>query len=222
MPIRTCSKLAVLVAAVLAIPAAALAQTRPGVGYDPQARGLSTTHYQLDSFSSPFLSYQADFSAHPDLVGAHPDPYGLNYADPAVRAAIELRWGPGTASDRFRKWDGPSNEVRFVLRDALIWAFAKHPEILGGDVSNRNGQPTEVELTDAQAFNDRSLWVAYFQSELPGFSPEHRVVICDSTKPAGDVDPIDPFWQLPYYYHNKFQSLAVSPQLPASMACAGN
>jgi hypothetical protein len=221
MPIRTCSMLAVFAAALLAI-SPTTAQTRPGVGYDPQARGLMTTYYQLDSFSSPFLSYRADFSARPDLAGAHPDPYSLNYADAAVRAAIELRWGPGTASDRFRKWEGPSNEVRFVLRDALIWAFSKHPELLGGDTSNRNGLPTEVELTDAQAFNDRGLWVSYFQSELPGFSPDHRAVICDATKPAGDGEAIDPFWQLPYYYHNNYQTIGVSPQLPASLACPGN
>jgi len=221
MPIRTCSMLAVFAAAVLAITPAT-AQTRPGVGYDPQARGLATTRYQLDSFSSPFQTYVANFSAHPDLVGAHPDPYTLNYADAAVRAAIELRWGPGTASDRFRKWEGPSNEVRFIVRNALVWAFAKRPDLLGGDVSNRNGQPTEVEITDVQALNDRGLWATYIQSELPGFSPERRIVICDSTKPAGDVDTTDPFWQLPYYYHNNFQYLAVSPQLPASLACSGH
>jgi hypothetical protein len=221
MPIRTGSMLAVLAAAVLAVTPVT-AQTRPGVGYDPQARGLTTTHYQLDSFASPFLSYRADFSAHPELAGAHPDPYSLSYADAAVRAAIELRWGPGTASDRFRKWQGPSNEVRFVLRDALIWAFSKRPDLLGGDVANRNGQPTEVEITDAQAFNDRELWVTYFQSELPGFSAEHRVVICDAAKPAGDGEGIEPFWQLPYYFHNNYQAIGVSPQLPASLACPGN
>jgi hypothetical protein len=222
MPIRTHAMFAALVLAALAAASAVTAQTRPGVGYDPRARGLTTSHYQLDTLTSPFLSYTVDFSARPDLAGAHPNPYALDRSDPAVVATFERRWGPGTASSRLKKWAGPGNEVRFVLHDALVWAWTKHPEMLGGDASNRNGNPTEVELTDMQALNDTALWVAYFQSELPGFSPDHRVVICDPAKPAGDGQETQPFWGLPYYFHNRFQPSAFSPQLPAALACADN
>jgi hypothetical protein len=211
----------VLLAALAASPAA-LAQPRPGVGYDPQARGYTTSRYQLDTLLSPWLSYQADFSARPDLVGAHPDPYFLDFSDPAVAQAIERRWGPGTASLRFKRWAGPGNEVRSLLRDALIWAWSKRPELLGGDVTNRNGEPTQVEITDVQAFNDSALWIAYFQAELPGYSPENRVVICDTSKPGGDGQETDPFWGIPRYYHNTSQQPPVSPQLPANLVCAGN
>ena len=34
-----------------------------------------------------------------------------------------------------------------------------------------------------QALNDTGLWVADFESELPGFSADHRVVICDPLSP---------------------------------------
>jgi hypothetical protein len=223
MPLRRTSFVLVSgVAAILAVlpPPTLLAQPRAGVGYDPQARGLTLSRYQLDTLTSPFLSHPADFSARPDLAGAHPDPYGMDFSDPAVRAAIERRWGPGTATDRFKRWAGPGNEVRFVVHDALIWALAKRPELLGGDTANRNGQPTEVEITDVQAFNDGEIWVSYFQAELPGFSPERRVTICDPAKPSGDGDEIQSFWGLPYYFHNTFIPLAVSPQRPASVACA--
>ncbi|HTG33703.1 MAG TPA: hypothetical protein VLB76_12315 [Thermoanaerobaculia bacterium] len=222
MPIRTRGMFAALVLVALAAAPAVTAQTRPGVGYDPQARGLAVSHYQLDTLTSPFLSYQVDYSARPDLVGAHPNPYVLSRTDPAVVAAFERRWGPFTASTRLKKWAGPGNEVRFVLHDALVWAWTQHPELLGGDTANRNGEPTEVELTDMQALNDTGLWVTYFQTELPGFSPDHRVVICDPAKPPGDSQGIEPFWGIPYYTHNKFQPSFVSPQLPAALACPGS
>ena len=114
MLIRPQAVLAALVLTALAAAPAATAQTRPGVGYDPQARGLTVSRYELDTLGSPFLSYSIDFSARPDLVGAHPNPYGLDRSDPAVVAAIELRWGPGTASTRLKRWAGPGNEVRYV------------------------------------------------------------------------------------------------------------
>lgn len=222
MPIRPCRMFAVLAVAALAAAPAVLAQARPGVGYDPQGRGLSITYYILDSLLNPYTSYRADFSAHPDLVGASPNPYYLDYSDAAVKAAVELRWGPGTASGRFKRWKGPGDEVRFVLRDAMVWAAARHPELLGGDTSNRNGKPTEVEITDAQAFNDNALWTAYFQSEVTGYSPDRRAVICDAGKPAGDGQSTDPFWGLTYYFHNNFEASPYSPQLPSSLACGGN
>jgi len=222
MPLRRTSFVLVvaMAATLLALaPPILRAQSRPGVGYDPQARGLTLSRYQLDTLTSPFLSHLADFSARPDLAGAHPDPYGMDFSDAAVRAAIERRWGPGTASDRFKRWAGPNNEVRFVVRDALAWALAKRPDLLGGDTANRNGKPTEVEITDVQAFNDSEIWVSYFQAEAPGFSPEHRVTICDPAKPSGDGEEIQPFWGIPYFFHNTFVPVAVSPQRPASVAC---
>ena len=219
---RSSFVLVVVMAAILGAltaPPSVLGQPRPGVGYDPQARGLMTSRYQLDTLTSPFISYQADFAARPDLAGAHPNPYDLNFGDAAVRAAIERRWGPGTATDRFKRWAGPNNEVRFLVREALAWAGAKRPDLLGGDTANRNGEPTEVEITDVQAFNDSEIWVSYFQAELPGFSPERRVTICDPAKPSGDGEEIQSFWGIPYYFHNTYVPLAVSPQRPASLAC---
>jgi hypothetical protein len=206
-------------AALLAATAAA-AQSRPGVGYDPQARGFTTSSYQLDTLQSPYLHYRADFSAHPDQVGAHPDPYELNFADPAVAAAYELRWGPGTTSHRFKRWAGPNNEVRFLVAEALAWNFQQHPELMGGDTALRNGVPTEVEITDVQAFDDRQIWVSYFESELDGFSPARRVTVCDPAKPPGDGQTTEPFWGIPYYFHNDYlPPLPVSPQVPPDGSC---
>jgi hypothetical protein len=203
-----------------AAASAAEAQPRPGVGYDPQARGLAVSRYQLDTLLGPFLSHLADFTARPDLAGAHPNPYLLDFSDAAVRDAIERRWGPGTSTQRFKRWAGPGNEVRFLLREALIWAWKNQPDLLGGDTANRNGEPTEVEMIDIQAFNDRGLWVTYFQEELTGFSPERRIVICDPDKPSGDGEEKEPFWGLPYYFHNRYQAPPpVSPQIPASEIC---
>ena len=210
MQLRTLSFVVVLALAASTV----FAQTSPGVGYDPQARGFSTSRYQLDTLLTPFLSYQAVFTARPDLAGANPNPYYLDFSDAAVRAAIELRWGPETSTSRFKRWAGPGNEVRSLLRDALVWTWTAHPEQLGGTTANRNGEPTEVEITDVQAFNDSSLWVTFFQAELPGYSPEHRIEICDPNKPGGDGQETDPFWNLPYYFHNKAQQPPVSPQLP--------
>jgi hypothetical protein len=209
-----------LALASLALAGTAAAQTRPGVGYDPQARGLTVSRYQLDNLNSPFLSHSIDFNARPDLVGAAPNAYYLNFGDPLVRAAIELRWGAGTSTTHFKRWQGPGNEVKFILHDALVWAFREHPEMLGGDTSNRNGEPTEVEMIDIQATNDRALWFAYFQNELEGYSPEHRATVCDAKLPAGDGEYTDPFWGIQFYYHNNFQAPPpFSPQIPASQSC---
>jgi hypothetical protein len=218
MPIRPQAVFAALVLTAFA----ATAQTRPGVGYDPQVRGLTYSQYELDQIGSPFLSYRMNFSARPDLVGAHPNPYAFALGDPAVVAAYELRWGPGTASTRLKRWAGPNNEVRYVVHDALVWAWKNHPELLGGDVTNRNGVPTEVEITDVQATNDTDLYFSYFKAVLPGFSPDRRVVICDPTKPSGDFDEPNNFWGgLPYFYHNNFRPAFYSPQQPGTQNCSG-
>ena len=207
---------ALLAASLFALTPPATAQQHPGVGYDPQARGLTVSSYQLDTLTSPFLHHTADFTAQPGEVGQHPDPYHLDFADAAVRQAFELRWGPLTTTSRFKRWIGPGNEVKFLLRDALAWYFQTHPDQLGGDTANRNGEPTEVEVTDVQAFGDR-LWVAYFQSELEGFSAERRVTLCDPNKPVGDGEEKDPFWGIPFFFHNTFQPPPpVSPQVPGT------
>jgi hypothetical protein len=212
-----CGALAAL--ALAALPAAA---QQPGVGYDPQARGFLSTSYQLDTLSSPYLHHASDFSARPDLVGHSPNAYHLEVGDPAVRDAFERRYGAFTAGSRFKRWIGPGNEVKFLVREALQWYFTTYPERLGGDTKGRNGEPTEVEVTDVQAFGDREIWERYFTEVLPGFSPDRRVTICDTSKPPGDGQEKDPFWGLQYYYHNKIQApLAVSPPMPASMACQG-
>ena len=53
----------------LAFAAVAGAQVRPGVGYDPQGRGLVTSRYQLDTLGSPWITYHMDFTAQPDSLG---------------------------------------------------------------------------------------------------------------------------------------------------------
>jgi hypothetical protein len=171
------------------------------------------SRYQLDSLGSSWQSYTIDWSARPDAGSAEG---AINLADPAAVTTAERRWGPGTFGPRFKRWEGPGNEVAFMVRDALVWAFQKHPELLGGDTSNRTGVPTAIEVVDAQAVDDRGIWVAYMQSELTGYSEEHRKTVCDAKLPAGDGSYTDPFWGLDFYYHNTYKlSLPVSPQVPS-------
>jgi hypothetical protein len=191
------------------------AQQNPGVGYNPQGRGFSISSYQLDSLTAPFRSYAIDFSARPDLVGASPNPYYLNVSDPAVRAAYEQRWGPDTTGPRMKRWAGPNNEVRAIVADALAWAYSARPDFLGGSPAGFNGRPTEVEITDAQAVNDRDLYTSFLVATVPGFSPENRVVVCDPALPSGDSESENTFWSLTYYVHNTYQGpIPVSPQIP--------
>jgi hypothetical protein len=202
-----------LAALLVCLPSSASAQTRPGVGYDPQARGLLVSRYQLDSLSSSYQSYTIDWSARPDAGGAEGS---INLGDPAAVATAERRWGPGTFGPRFKRWEGPGNEVAYVFKEALVWAFEKHPELLGGDTAHRDGVPTAIEFVDAEAVDDRGLWVAYVQSELTGYSEEHRAKVCDAKLPPGDGSYTDPFWGLPFYYHNGYTAPApVSPQVPS-------
>jgi hypothetical protein len=192
----------------------------PGVGYDPQGRGLVQTLYKLDSLNNPYTSYVAVFTARPGEVGTHPNAYSLDVGDPLVRAAFELRWGPFTTSIRFKRWAGPSNEVSFIIGDALTYYYQTHPQALGGATAGRNGIPTATELIDVAAFDDVQIWQTYMKEILPGWSPERRATICDSSKPPGDGDSLDQFWGMQYYYHNTYQPPPpVSPQMPASMLC---
>lgn len=214
-----CKGLALGLSALLSLAGAAAAQ-RAGVGYDPHGRGLAVSHYQLDTLSSPYLHHVADFSANPGEVGASPNPYLLNFGDPAVTQAFELRYGPLTASNRFKRWIGPGNEVKFLLKNALAWHFQHHPEQLGGDTSGRNGEPTEVEVTDVQAFDDRDIWIAYFRAELTGFSPDRRATICDPARPLGDGEVSHPFWGISYFFTNAYQlAPPVSPQPAGGVIC---
>ncbi len=189
--------------------------TIPGVGYSPQVRGLSVSIYQLDTLTSPLQRYSVDFSADPGAVGAHPDAYYINLSDTAVRTAFEQRWGPNTAGTRFKRWIGPGNEVRSLLRDALVWFYANRPADLGGNTAGRNGEPTEVEITDVQALNDQPIWVYYLQGAVIGFSADHRETINDPTRPSGDGQEPHSFWKITWYYHNTYSSPPpFSPQVP--------
>ncbi|HXU47070.1 MAG TPA: hypothetical protein VN783_16190 [Thermoanaerobaculia bacterium] len=194
---------------------AAVAPTTPGVGYDPQARGLSVSIYQLDTLTSPLVHYTCNFTADPGAVGAHPNPYYLDISDPLVRAAYELRWGPNTVGSRFKRFIGPGDEARPVLSEALIWLFQHHPDLLGGTTAGRNGVPTEVEITDVQALNDGPVWNTYLQEAVVGFSPDHREIINDPSRPSGDGQEPHPFWKILWYYHNTYEAPPpFSPQLP--------
>lgn len=216
------TRFAPLAAAVLLLnltaPAASLAAVAapiPGVGYNPQVRGFVVSIYQLDTLTSPLHRYNAVFSADPGAVGANPDPYYLNLSDPVVRATFELRWGPNTAGTRFKRWIGPGNEVRSVLRDALIWFYANRPGDLGGSTAGRNGEPTEVEITDVQALNDAPIWVGYLQGAVVGYSPDRRETINDPGRPSGDGQEQNPFWKITWYYHNTYSAPPpFSPQAP--------
>lgn len=204
-------------AACFLLAAGAAFGQRPGVGYNPQGRGLVMSNYILDLLSNPYQHYAADFTANPGEVGAAPNPYAINLSDPAVAAAYERRYGPFTATGRFKRWAGPGNEVKFLLKNALVWFYQNHPESLGGDTTARNGDPTEVEVTDVQAFDDRQIWVTYFEAELTGFSEGNRATVCDATVPPGDGQIQHPFWGIPYYYTNVYSApLPVSPQLPGN------
>ncbi len=194
---------------------AAVAPPIPGVGYNPQARGLSVSIYQLDTLTSPLRRYTVDFSADPGAVGAHPNAYYLNLSDSVVRTAYEQRWGPDTAGNRFKRWIGPGNEARSVLRDALVWFYNNRPTDLGGSTAGRNGEPTEVEITDVQALNDQRIWAYYLQGAVVGFSPDRRQVINDPTRPSGDGQEPHFFWKITWYYHNTYSAPPpFSPPLP--------
>ncbi len=204
-----------LLGALASATAPTFAQTTPGVGYDPQGRGLSVSTYQLDTLTSPFRRYTMDFTADPGAVGNAPNPYFLNLSDAVVRAAYEQRYGPDTAGNRFKRFAGPGNEVASTLKDALVWWYQNRPEELGGSTEGRNGNPTEVEVIDVMATNDQSLWNAYLVAEIEGFSPERRVQINDPSKPEGDGQERHPFWKITWYYHNNFSAPPpFSPQAP--------
>jgi hypothetical protein len=220
---RGAAGLGVMLAAAILMVAGAragAAQVRPGVGYDAKARGLTISQYVLDDELNPFTLYVADFTALPGEAGARPNEYYFDLGDAAVSAAYERRWGPGTATNRMKRWAGPSNEVRFIIHDALVYLYKNHPDQLGGDPSNRNGEPTQTEITDVAAFSDARIWTTYIAEALPGFSPAHRVTVCDATQPSGDGVMDHPFWHLPYYFHNDYQRPApFSPQVPVRNNC---
>ena len=212
---RSLSPHTLLLAIAAALVAASLsAQAIPGVGYDPASRGLRESHYTLDRLGTAIRSHRMDFSADPGAVGQSPNPYYLNLGDPAVRAAFEARYGPDTVGPRFKSWVGPNDEVRFVVRDALIWWFANRPAELGVGPAGRNGIPTEVEITDVQATGDSAIWITYLTATGEGYSPERPRQINDPSKPPGDSQAVDPFWGIPVYYRNAFAGYPFSPQWP--------
>ena len=204
--------------ALVALAAAAAvgqAQSLPGVGYEPGARGFYMSAYKLDSLNNPYTPYTMDLAADPGVVGAHPNPYYLSFSDPVVRAAYEQRYGPNTTGPRMKSWVGPGNEVRGVIVQSLRWWFANRPQFLGGWSSGRTGEPTEREITDVQATGDREIWQAYLIAAVPGFSPDNRELINDPALPPGDGQRKNQFWNMTNYYHNSFSGYyPFSPQVP--------
>lgn len=203
--------------ALIAFTAVASAQSVPGVGYDPGARGFRMSGYKLDSVNSPITYYTMDLSADPGAAGTRPNPYYFDLSQPAVREAFELRYGPDTLGPRMKSWQGPNNEVRPVIVESLRWWLANRPQELGGSVAGRNGEPTEREITDVQATGDREIWQAYLVATTPGFSPDNREIINDPSLPPGDGQRKNPFWNMTNYYHNTVVAYyPFSPQVPIS------
>lgn len=168
-----------LVAAVL-IAVAAWGQA-PASGYSARARGYTQSCFQLDNTSAPWTCYPLnEASQYEGKVGAE------------LIAAYEARYGRcsmSCAPDHFfKRWRGPSNEVRFMLADAIAWKYG--------------AQPSDTEITDAQATGD-PIWREYMASEVTGFSAE---------KPEHYNNPIDKcgqqpkvthfFWGIDYYRFN--------------------
>ena len=188
------------------------AQQLPGVGYSAQDRGLSISRYILDSVLNPYTTHVMDFSARPDLVGASPNANYFDFSDPAVKAAYEQRYGVGTTT-RLIRWQGPGNEVRFILREALVWAHQAHPEWLDNP-GQHNGEPTELEITDAQAVNDRALYSRYLWRRHQASAPRTGFTFATCPSRRATIDTVDAFWGMPYYVYNDYQFLPVSPQIP--------
>lgn len=192
---------AALLLAVLTVEAAAAAPAAPGVGFDPQALGLRTSHYWVQDPVTGRLSQRSHVI---DWSVAAP------FASPAL---FERRWGPGSFTRK--KWVGPDNELVATVKAAMEWAFSNRPDLLGAGAAGLDGRATAVEVTDACATgNGTSIVVAYALAEWPGTSPDRRIEISDPTKPAGDFSEKNPFWPLTMYFHNTVrQFLPVSPQV---------
>jgi hypothetical protein len=189
---------AALLLAALAVDAAAAA---PGVGFDPQALGLRTSHYWVQDPVTGRLSQRSHVI---DWSVAAPF---------ASQALFERRWGPGSYTRK--KWVGPDNELVATVKAAMEWAYGARPDLLGASLTGFDGRATAVEVTDACATgNGTSIVVAYAQAEWPGASPDRRIEISDPTKPGGDFSEKNPYWPLTMYYHNTVRRfLPVSPQV---------
>lgn len=178
--------------AVGAAPAAA------GVGFDPQALGLRTSHYWVQDPVSGRLSqrtYTIDWTATAPFVSV---------------AEFERRWGPGSFSRK--KWVGPDNELVGTVKAAMEWAFVSQASLLGG--TGGNGRATDLEVIDACATGyGTTVVVAYAKEVWPGTSPDRRIEINDPTKPTGDFSEANPYWPVTMYFHNTYtRILPVSPQ----------
>jgi hypothetical protein len=204
----------VAAAALVVLAVAAQAQSVPGVGYEPGARGFRTSGYKLDSVASSYTYYTMDLNADPGAAGARPNPYYIDASQPAVYAAFEQRYGAGTLGPRMKAWQGPNNEVRPIIAESLRWWFANRPALLGGSQAGRNGLPTEREITDVQATGDRDIWQAYLVATTAGFSPDNREIINDPSLPPGDGQRTNSFWNMMTYYHNTYMGYyPFSPQV---------
>jgi hypothetical protein len=174
------------------------------VCYSPEGRGLSLSRYQVDTLSSPWLNAPMDFSADPWAVGGSEF---LDFSRPEVFAAYERRYGAGTACTGglaetaacaghvFKRFAGPGNEVRSQVTDALAWWYVKDRAGLGGSPRcHGDGRPSEREITDAQATNDRRLWERWHSEGALGGSTDRPQLQCEPSKAPGLRSEADPFW----------------------------
>lgn len=147
-----------------------------GVGYVPDINHR-TSRYQLGP-GGQWRQHPLDLGANPGtVVGGVNSPFFLDFNVPGVRETFELRYGPGSAPPGRGGWQGPNNEYRAILRDALIWKF-------GG------GEPTDVEVTDVQATNDTTIYHPFLELDE---SPDRPHPISDPRLPAGLQQRRNPF-----------------------------
>lgn len=195
--------LKVLAAVAIAVLLIVSTLSAAGVGYVPSQ---STSWYKLDNLDSAYTRYAMVMTSDPGKVGQSPNEFYLNFGDPAVRAAFELRYGPNTTGQRFKRWIGPGNEVKSIVANALSWKY-------GG------GTPTEVEVTDAQATGDR-VWHEFLMATEDGWTEARPVHFNDPTKPHGlQLDPngnvpLNPFWGVPEYRFNDAEYVPPPPPPP--------
>jgi hypothetical protein len=192
------------------------------LGTPPRARGLTQSCYQLDSLTAQYTCSPLDESWSWDPAPANSNPawcnpqQGKTCPAPTLAQAFEGRYGRCTIGSCipdhfFKRFKGPSNEVKFMVRDALAWLYRTNRVALGGDTTGRSGVPTDQEVTDAQATDDQ-FYVAYMQSELDGYSEGKPKHYNDPTAACGLRPPVvDRQWGLSFWYFNDAPCGGVAP-----------
>lgn len=181
----------------------AIAEARPGVGYSAVARGYRMSCFMQDNLGTPYICQPLNEASDWQSL--------LPVGGPALVAAFEARYGKCTfgascPGHSFKRWPGPGNEVKFMVSDALAWMYQTNPAALGGDTSNRDGIPTDQEVTDAQATNDQ-IWQQYMTTQLPGYASDKPIHYNNINELCGlqlvkGQPPRDPFWGLAVYRFN--------------------